>query len=96
MDLCGRWSGGGWFCSNLLVLWGVSGVVVGWVLPICWWLIGFAGCEIWRLKFHSTGFEFNFLGFKFVGFVLLFKYIMCSCLNLLVLNLLSLCSWHEF
>ena len=53
---------------------------MGWVLPICWWLIGFAGCEIWRLKFHSTGFEFNFLGFKFAGFVLLFKYIMCSCL----------------
>ena len=36
VDLCGRWSGGGWFCSNLLVVWGVSGVMVGWVLPICW------------------------------------------------------------
>ena len=28
--------GGGWFCSDLLVVWGVSGVGVGWVLPICW------------------------------------------------------------
>ena len=42
MNLCGWWSGGGWFCSDLLVVWGVSGVVVGWVLPIYWWLLGCA------------------------------------------------------
>ena len=55
-----------------------------------WWWVGFCqfvggclgllGCEIWRLRFHFTGFEFNFFGFKFAGFVFLFKYIMCSCL----------------
>ena len=43
VDLCGRWSGGGWFCSDLLVVWVVNGVVVGWVLPNCSWLFGFAG-----------------------------------------------------
>ena len=36
VDLFGRWSGGGWFCFDLLVVWGVSRVGVGWVLPICW------------------------------------------------------------
>ena len=60
----------------------------GWSVE--WWWVGFCqfvgdclgllGCEIWRFKFHSTGFEFNFLGFKFAGFAFLFKYIMCSCL----------------
>ena len=33
--------------------------------------LGLLGCEIWRLKFHFTGFEFNFLDFKFAGFVFL-------------------------
>ena len=60
----------------------------GWSVE--WWWVGFCqfvggclgllGCEIWRLKFHFTRFEFNFLGFKFAGFAFLFKYIMCSCL----------------
>ena len=36
VDLSGRCSGGGWFCSDLLV-------VMGWVLSIWWWLLGFAG-----------------------------------------------------
>ena len=32
---------------------------------------------VWGLK---SGFEFNFLGFKFARFLFLFKYLMCSCL----------------
>ena len=36
VDMYGRWSGGGWYCFDLLVVWGVSRVGVGWVLPICW------------------------------------------------------------
>ena len=77
----------------------------GWSVE--WWWVGFCqfvgdclgllGCEIWRFKFHSTGFEFNFLGFKFAGFAFLFKYIMCSCfIYQFYLGLFFSCGFYYF
>lgn len=43
VDLSGQWNGGGWVCSDLAMVWVVGRVVVGWVLPIWWWMLGFTG-----------------------------------------------------
>ena len=32
-----------WICFDLVVVWVVDGMVVGWVLPIWWWMLGFTG-----------------------------------------------------
>ena len=42
MDLSGWWNGGGWVCFDLVVVWVVNGMVVGVVLSIWWWMLGFA------------------------------------------------------
>ena len=67
----------------VLICWWCGGLVEWWWVGFCQFVGGcldLLGCEIWRLKFHFTGIDFNFLGFQFAGFVFLFKYIMCSCL----------------
>ena len=42
VDLSGWWNGGGWVCFDLVVVWVVNGMVVGVVLSIWWWMLGFA------------------------------------------------------
>ena len=32
-----------WLCANMVVIWVVGGLVVGWFFMIWWWLLGFDG-----------------------------------------------------
>ena len=32
-----------WLCANMVVVWVVGGLVVGWFFMILWWLLGFDG-----------------------------------------------------
>ena len=43
VDLSGRWSDDGGGCADLVVFWMAGGVVMGWVLLICWCFLGFVG-----------------------------------------------------
>ena len=40
-NLSGQWSSGGLVCTNMVVVWVDSRLVVDWFLLIWWWLLGF-------------------------------------------------------
>ena len=75
MDLCGRWSGGGWFCSDLLVVWGGqwSGGGLGFanLLVVAWicWDVRFEGSNFILLGLNLIFWVLNLLG-------------LCSCSNI--------------
>ena len=71
VGLSGQRSSGGWVCANMVVVWVVGRLVVGWFLLIWWWLLGI-DCEI-RIFFFVFFFHFtmkqtlanNFLQFSY-------------------------------
>ena len=75
MDLCGQWSGGGWFCSDLLVVWGGqwSGGGLGFanLLVVAWicWDVRFEGSNFILLGLNLIFWVLNLLG-------------LCSCSNI--------------